>query len=134
MRIVLDTNVLISGVFFGGIPGEILEAWSEGMVGLVLSPSIVDEYRRVGEELEDRYGDLGFSDVLSVIVSNSEIVNAADLETEITRDPDDDKFLACASSAGARVVVSGDDDLLSISPWKGIRVLAPRVFVDEFLS
>lgn len=50
MRVVLDTNVVASGVFFGGVPGRILAAWAAGDFTLVLSPQILAEYRRVGEE------------------------------------------------------------------------------------
>lgn len=48
MRIIVDTNVLLSGDFFGGVPGRILDAWANGPFELVLSPAILAEYRRVG--------------------------------------------------------------------------------------
>lgn len=51
MKVVVDTNVLVSGIFFGGVPGRVVNAWLQGQVELVLSPSILDEYRRVGREL-----------------------------------------------------------------------------------
>jgi len=50
MRVVIDTNVLISGVFFGGLPARVLNAWRDGQYDLVASPGILDECRRVGEE------------------------------------------------------------------------------------
>ena len=55
MRIIVDTNVVMSGVFFGGVPGRILDAWAGGRLELVLSPDILQEYRRVGAELAARY-------------------------------------------------------------------------------
>ena len=61
MRIVVDTNVLMSGIFFGGPPGEIVDAWKAGRVTFVLSPTILEEYRRVGDELESKHGDFGLS-------------------------------------------------------------------------
>ena len=51
MKLILDTNVLVSGIFFGGVPGQILAAWADERVSLVLSPAILDEYARVGAEL-----------------------------------------------------------------------------------
>ena len=51
MRVVVDTNVLASGLLFGGEPGHILSAWTTGAFVLVVSPSILDEYRRVGHAL-----------------------------------------------------------------------------------
>lgn len=59
MKLVLDTNVLVSGIFFGGVPGRVLTAWSVGEVDLVLSPAIVDEYRRVGAALAIRHAERG---------------------------------------------------------------------------
>lgn len=55
MRIVLDTNVFVSAVFFGGVPGRILEAWRDGRLQLVLSAGILDEYQRVGQALSAQY-------------------------------------------------------------------------------
>ena len=49
MRIILDTNVFVSGVFFSGPPYEILAAWRDGKVQLVISPEILEEYQRAGE-------------------------------------------------------------------------------------
>ena len=51
----MDTNVLMSGIFFGGVPGRVIDAWMDGSLELVLSPEILDEYRRVGAELGGRY-------------------------------------------------------------------------------
>lgn len=52
MKVVLDTNVLVSGILFTGPPHQILMAWSEGLFELVLSTEIHDEYRRVARELQ----------------------------------------------------------------------------------
>ena len=60
MRVVLDSNVIISGVFFGGIPGKILSAWRDELLQLVLSPSILQEYLRVGGLLGQRYQSAEF--------------------------------------------------------------------------
>jgi predicted nucleic acid-binding protein len=59
LRIVLDTNVLLSGIFFAGVPGRILEAWQAGAVSLVLSPAILAEYHRAGTALAARYPEAG---------------------------------------------------------------------------
>ena len=45
MKIVVDTNVIVSGVFFGGSPGAVLEAWRDGSVELVVSPQILEEFK-----------------------------------------------------------------------------------------
>ena len=51
MKVVIDTNVLISGLYFGGVPARVISAWTEGRTLLVVSPEILHEYRRVGLEL-----------------------------------------------------------------------------------
>lgn len=60
MNVVLDTNVLVSGFFFGGVPGQILEAWRNQRVTIVLSAPILAEHREVGAALEARYGGSEF--------------------------------------------------------------------------
>lgn len=123
----------MSGIFFGGPPGQIVDAWRSGRVELVLSPRILDEYRRVGEELETKHGDFGLSRILTLLVGSAEIVDAPELEESVARDPDDDKFLACAAATAVEIIVSGDLDLRSLGIWRGVRILSPRQFVDEYL-
>ncbi|MBI4521089.1 MAG: hypothetical protein HY701_09645 [Gemmatimonadetes bacterium] len=72
--------------------------------------------------------------ILTLLASSAEVVEATALEEGVARDPDDDKFMACAVVSGVSVVVSGDLDLQSVGSWKGIRILSPRQFVDEYLS
>lgn len=136
MRIVLDTNVLMSGVFFGGIPGRILAAWADGALELILSPDILEEYRRVGAELSIRHPERSdtLTPILALIAMNATLVDAGQLRVSVSADPADDKFLAAAEMAGATVVVSGDRDLLDVSGWQGITVLNPRQFADRHLS
>jgi len=79
VRIIVDTNVLMSGVFFGGVPGRILDAWAEGRLELVLSPDILQEYRRVGAELAARYPERSgaLAPALTLIAMNAILVSAA---------------------------------------------------------
>ena len=58
MRIILDTNVLMSGIFFGGKPSEIIDAWLDGKITYVVSPEIIDEYRRVAARLAEKYPEV----------------------------------------------------------------------------
>lgn len=134
MRVVLDTNVFISGVFFGGVPGRILEAWRDGVLALLVSPPILGEYHRVGRLLAVRHEGVDLEPVLALVAARGEVVDAPDLPEQISPDADDDKFLACALGGDARVVVSGDKGLRSASGWRGIEVLTPREFVDLYLK
>jgi uncharacterized protein len=133
VKIVLDTNVLISGVFFGGVPRQILEAWRDGTVTLVFSPEILSEYQRVGERLGKQYEGVDLHPFLQLLGVQGHLQDAPNPDSPITEDPDDDKFFACAHASGAKVIVSGDAHLLAASGWKGIEVLVPARFYERFL-
>lgn len=133
MRVVLDTNVLLSAILFGGTPGRILAAWRAGQLELVISPDIVEEYFEIGERLSKRYSDVDVQPILALIVQNAIIVPSNPLLEDVCDDPDDDKFLACALTASTEIVVSGDKHLRAVSGHEGISVLTPRQFADQFL-
>ncbi len=134
MKVVLDTNVLVSGILFTGPPHQILLAWSEGRFELVLTSDIHDEYRRVAAELQQQFPRVDLAAALDLIVVNAQVFTPIVLEPQICVDPDDDKFLACALASGACTIVSGDKHLLSVSGSRGIEVLRPRAFVERYLA
>jgi uncharacterized protein len=135
LRVVLDSNVVLSGFFFAGIPGVVLQGWHAGRFRLVLSPSILSEYREAGVALESRYGGSEFEAFTALLALHGDLVDApGNLSEPICADPDDDKYLACALAAGAEIIVSGDKKLLDVSGWRGIKVLRPRTFVERYLS
>jgi putative PIN family toxin of toxin-antitoxin system len=134
VKVVLDTNVFVSGVFFSGAPYQILEAWHDGKIQLVVSPDILDEYHRVGEILAEDYPIIDLQPFLDNLIQSAVIYSAPLLSEPVCEDPDDDKFLACALASGNTVVVSGDKHLLKVSGYRGIEVLKPRVFVDRYLA
>ena len=131
MKVVLDTNVFVSGVFFGGTPDRVLEAWRDGTTEVVLSREILEEYVRVDEELAGRFPDIDLGPAFELLAVSATLVVSTRLPEPVSRDPDDDKFLACGLAAGADCVVSGDRDLLDVSPYEGVVVLSPRDFVDR---
>ena len=132
-RVVLDTNVLLSGVFFGGLPARILAGWQSGQLDMLLSPAILGEYRSAGAALAARYPtvDAPLDAVLARVAQEATSIDAPDLPEPVSADPDDDKFLACALVAAA-VVVSGDTHLRRVSGWRGVEVLTPRQFADRY--
>ena len=133
MRIILDTNVFISGVFFSGPPYEILNAWRLGQVQIVLSQEILQEYERVGEELRAQFPEVDVRRWVDLALTCGEFLACPSLPESVCRDPDDDKFLACAAAAKVKHIVSGDKDLLSVSGYCGIEVIKPREFVNRSL-
>jgi putative PIN family toxin of toxin-antitoxin system len=130
VKLVLDTNVLVSGIFFGGVPRDLLDAWSEGRFELLLTPLIFDEYLRTCDRLAAQRSGLEYQSVLATIVGHGTLVPDTPPPGSITADPDDDKFMLCAVAHDA-VVVSGDSHLLDASGWRDVRVLTPRAFLTE---
>jgi uncharacterized protein len=133
MRIVLDTNVLMSGIFWSGPPFEILKAWKQGKISLVVSQAILSEYMRVAEILSEKYPLVDLAPFLELLTMYAELQEPIKLSQAISRDPDDEKFIACALAAKVRWIVSGDKDLLSIPNDIGVEVITPSEFVKELL-
>jgi putative PIN family toxin of toxin-antitoxin system len=130
VRAVLDTNVIVSGIFFGGLPRAVLEAWSERQFELLLSPSIYDEYLRTCARLASSHPGLEYQRILTTIVGRGVLVPDSSFDGQITADPDDDKFLLCAHD-NRGIVVSGDRHLLEASGWKDTTVVTPRDFLQR---
>jgi putative PIN family toxin of toxin-antitoxin system len=133
VKIVLDTNVFVSGVFFAGPPYQILQAWRDGRLQLVLSKDILAEYRRVGERLAEQFPHVNLAPLIELVAVKGKMVRALRLPAPVCDDPDDDKFLACALADRCKVIVSGDKHLLKVSGYRGIRVMRPKDFVEERL-
>lgn len=116
MRVVVDTNVLVSGVFFSGIPTRILEAWRDRRIVIVASLEILEEYRRVGERLGAQFEGVSLEPFFTLLATNALIVQPRQLPEAIVSDPADDKFFACALASDCRVIVSGDKRVLAAPP------------------
>jgi putative PIN family toxin of toxin-antitoxin system len=134
MKVVLDTNVFISRIFFSGPPHQILKAWRDGKINLVLSEKIFDEYFRVAEVLSERFTQIQLAPILELLMLEAEFTSAFDLPKPVCTDPDDDKFIECAIAGKAEAIISGDKHLLKVSGYHGIDVMTPREFVDKFIG
>jgi len=107
LKVVIDTNVFVSGVFFSGPPYQILKAWQSGDFELVVSQEILDEYRRVGRYLAEEHLNIDLTPILTFVIEHAKVYEPARLKEPVCEDPDDDKFLACALASGSTVIVSG---------------------------
>ena len=134
MKLIVDTNVFVSGVFFSGPPFEILDAWRRGKVSLIISPDILSEYQRIGDVLGAKFPGVNLEPWIELLVLKAKLTDAAPLPESVCGDPDDDKFLACGIATGTKLIVSGDKHLLDVSGYQGITVLKPRAFVDRYLK
>lgn len=134
MKIILDTNVFISGVFFAGPPYQIIKAWRDDILKLVISEEIFEEYRRVGKLLGEQFPMVDLQPILDLVRASAQIFSVKCLPESVTDDPDDDKFLACALACKSKMIVSGDKHLLKVNGFRGIKIIKPREFVDNYLT
>src|SRR5579863_2578871 len=111
IRIVLDTNVFVSGIFWSGPPHQILTAWQKNIIEIITSQEIISEYARVGDILARDYKGVDISAVIRLITINSTVVSPQKLLEPVSADPDDEKFIECALSAECKLIVSGDKHL-----------------------
>ena len=133
MTVVVDTNVVVSGIFFGGQPLEILRACVQGRCRLLISQEILDEYRDVTTRMPHRHSALNVATVLAALVENAQAVIAPPLDPPICRDSADDKFIACALAGSADYIVTGDKDLLVLAGRVSVPILSPRQFLARII-
>ena len=132
MRIVIDTNVLISGVFFGGFPRKILSAVVGQKITACATTEIINEYAEIVQEMLNRKQGHINKAILSPLIKAMEIIEPV-TRVEICRDPDDNKFLECAKDSHALYIVSGDKDLLIIEQFGNIQIVTAKDFYEKYL-
>jgi putative PIN family toxin of toxin-antitoxin system len=128
VRVLLDTNVLISAVLFGGIPQQCLRRGLAGEFELVTGVALLDE---LTETLRDRFGLA--SEAVSFARGDLELAAEMVLPSRIdpvSRDPGDDVVLAVAREGRVDYVVTGDRDLLDLGHYEGIAIVTPRYFLE----
>ena len=133
MKVILDTNVVMSAVFFGGSPLRILEAWRDGCLELIVTEDILAEYAEIANRLTARYPQVDFHPWLSFIKEKATTVRVCRPYAAVCEDPDDDVFVACAIKADAKIICSGDHHLLQVDGHAGVEILPPRQFVIKYL-
>ena len=131
MKVVIDTNVLVSAIYWGGIPLKVLDKCLEHPYEIIISEEIWQEYCNVIRLLEEKYlpgeGTLARLDYLARVSTMVETVESG----PITSDSDDDIFFEAALSSGAKAIISGDKHLLDKHLFKDISVLKPRDFLKR---
>jgi len=128
-RIVLDTNVLISAILFGGPPRDVLKLVISGTVGCSISLAILDELRDVLQRPKFKFSSEQSFNVLEELHTVCDIINPMVKIYVITEDPDDNKILECAVEAKSAFIVSGDRHLLDLVEFRGIKILTPNAYI-----
>jgi len=133
MRAVADTNVVISGLLWGGPPRAVLDLARSGAVELFTSPALLAELEDVLARRKFlRRLQLSRTSVHELILgyaSLARVIRPAPIEPIVLADPDDDAVLACALAARVDVIVSGDGHLLALRQVQGIRVATSAGFL-----
>ena len=120
LGVVLDTNVLLSGLAYpGSVPGKLIAAWRHGALNVVLSPFILEEVRRTLPKLTHRHGLTApeIDDLIDALAILAEVVNPDPVNDLDLRDAADQPvlgtLLAAVRSGAAQALVTGDKDLLA---------------------
>ena len=136
LRVVLDTNVLVSALLFGGSLQEIYKAWKEGKLILIFTEETLEEFVKVLHYPKFGLSEEEINYLLYIeVLPYSEVVEKRyNLPEDVCSDKDDIKFLECALSGKADFIVSGDKDLLSVKKFKELKILKPSDFKKLNLS
>lgn len=130
---VIDTNVVISAILFGGTPGELVDFWKTGRITPLISEEIMKEYIRVlaYPKFELSEEEINFI-VHHEILPFFKVVKSKTGLSIIKNDPDDDKFIQCAETGNATTIISEDNHLLALKSYKDIEILTPTQFLQKY--
>ncbi len=123
--LVLDSNVYISAVLFGGKPRQVIQAALAGRIRLEVSASILEEIEGVLRGKKFKFSEAAAREIVSEISSLAEVYEASEKVSRIKDDPSDDRILECALAACANAVVSGDSHLLALRTFRGMPIVSP---------
>jgi len=139
LKIIIDTNVALSGLLWGGPPNQILKWGRDRVIRILVCEKTVDELKRVFQ-----YGK--FANRLSVLQSSPQqamayflnlvffVPDPESIPNIIKRDPTDNLFLAIAEQNGAAMIVSGDRHLLDLESFGNIQIVTPSEGVQIIMS
>ena len=137
MRVVADTNIVVSGLLWRGNPRRILDAARAGDIQLFTTPVLLAELEDVlsREKFASRLASASATphDLVLGYAALAYVIETAEIEPVILADPDDDAILACAVAAHCEVIVSGDSHLLTLKQYQDIRVVTAAEFLTEIL-
>jgi putative PIN family toxin of toxin-antitoxin system len=130
LKVVVDTNVLVSALLFGGTPGRLIVLWQKGAIKPLASKEIIDEYLRVLTYPKFKLSEEEINFLLyQQILPYFDVIDAHPGPGIIKKDPEDDKFISCALAGKAKFIISGDQHLLASKSYRKIKILSPADFI-----
>jgi len=130
MRVVVDTNIIVSG-YLGGSLEAIIVAWKSGKFSLVVSAAIVEEYLTVLKRPKFKIERTELDDFSALLLDKAEFVIPLENIDAISADPSDNKFLEAAIAGKVNLIVSGDGHLLELETFHDIPIITAREFVEQ---
>jgi putative PIN family toxin of toxin-antitoxin system len=134
LRVVLDTNVLISAILFGGKPRQVLEKAIRGEIRLCISEPILEELKGVLERSKFDYSPEMIQVILTELTGVSDFVNPSKTIDVVLEDLEDNRILECAVEAEANYIITGDFHLLKLSKYRDIEVVNAVAFLEKLSS
>lgn len=132
MKVVLDTNVIVSACFWRGPPHTCLAKWAEAKFAAYVSPPLLAEYESTYQNLRLKHLDRKSVNWVTVLTESAELVFPKERITGVSPDPYDDMVLECAVAANADFLVSGDKKhLLQLGEFRGIPIISPSDFLAK---
>jgi uncharacterized protein len=131
-RIVLDSNVFVSAVLFGGKPREIMDVAIKGLIGIAVSDDILDEIKGVLEGKKFQFPMKSVYALIREIEDIAELVEPKERIKAVPDDPEDNRVLECAAASGSNVIISGDSHLLALRNFGKIKITNPDEFLRRF--
>ena len=135
MNIVLDTNTVISGLFWKGAPRQVLDLARSGTFTLFTSPDLLAELGKVLERQKFSarlaQANISVEELVLGYASLAITVRPHKIAPVIKTDPDDDKVLACAKTANAEIIASGDSHLLDLNEYEGIKIMTVNQLLEQ---
>jgi len=133
MRVVIDTNVVISALLFGGDLEHILNLWKSRKIIPVATKEIIDEYLHVLAYPKFKLTSKEIEFLLyREIVPFFEIVQAKSDRKFVKSDPSDDKFIHCATAGKAEIIITGDQHLINLGHYGKIAIFKAKEFLVKF--
>jgi len=128
MRVVIDTNVFISGMFWEGESHRVITSWKKSECTLVISGDILSEIVRVLTDFKIRLPKESIQEWSELILKNSVVVEPKETVVIVKDDPQDNMFVEAAIAGKADYIVSQDNHLLKLKEVRGIRIITPEEF------
>ena len=132
MNVGVDTNVVLSAIFWPGESRQCLTLWAKRRFHLAITVPVFEEYSQIAQRIAAKIPEVNPEPWLKWIESKAKVYEPSPIGEQRSRHADDDLFLSCALASGAKTIISKDKDLLVLEKPFGIEIVTPRRFLARF--